>query len=107
MTETKFPHLFQFFSGYFHEDWELDDPHPLAVVSRYLREAKPSIIEETLKEITTLKAMNLSEIELNQVLMNELYCSYDPSFEGKTSAEWLEWLQNTIQQKLKQLVILT
>lgn len=105
MIRQKFPHLFQFFAGYFHQDWELDDPDPQTVIDRFLQETKLTLVEDTLVELSQLLAMNLAETELQQILLYDLSCNYDPSVDSYSHQVWLELLQNILKQYLQKLIL--
>lgn len=80
--------LQQFFTGYFHEDWDLDVDEPDAVVALY-REENPHTSASIAQAIRLLLVESLPEQELSDFLLNDLGCYYDPGADGLTVRNWL------------------
>jgi hypothetical protein len=81
--------LFQFFAGYFHQDWNLDDPSWQAVVSRFVRDDGKEGARHVREEVNKLLTQVESDVQLAQVL-NDLGCYY---WAG-SPAETRVWLEN-------------
>lgn len=92
----RFPHLSQFFSSYFHQDWPLEADTPSEVVNNYLSSEPPESIEAASQELSKLLEMPISEPELETFLLDELGCYYDPQSENQTVREWLESVQQSL-----------
>jgi hypothetical protein len=48
---NQFPHLTQFFSSYFHQDWTLEANSPSEVVENYRNSESPESIEGALADL--------------------------------------------------------
>ena len=92
----QFPHLTQFFSSYFHQDWPLEADTPSDVVNNYLSSEPPESIEATSQELRRLLEMPISEPDLETFILHELGCYYDPKSENQTVREWLESVQQSL-----------
>jgi CdiI immunity protein len=113
MIKDKFPNLYQFFGGYFHEDWDLEAKDAEAVIhnylnddyylndDNYLNDEKPRIVKQVIDEISLLLEMNLDRYQLSDVLADDLRCSYDPTFYGISDIEWLRWVQATLKHGIE------
>ena len=92
----QFPHLTQFFSSYFHQDWPLEAETPSDVVKNYLSSETPESIEAASQELRRLLEMPISEPDLETFILDELGCYYDPKSENQTVREWLESVQQSL-----------
>jgi hypothetical protein len=101
MIKDKFPNLYQFFGGYFHEDWDLEAKDAEAVIHNYLNDEKPRIVKQVIDEISQLLEMNLDRSQLSDILADDLRCSYDPTFYGISDIEWLRWVQATLKHGIE------
>ncbi len=93
---NQFPHLTQFFSSYFHQDWPLEAETASEVVNNYLNSEPSESIEATSEELSKLLEMPISEPDLETFMLDELGCYYDPNSENKTAREWLESVQRSL-----------
>ncbi|MEG3910391.1 contact-dependent growth inhibition system immunity protein [Microcoleus sp. w2-18bC1] len=92
----QFPHLTQFFSSYFHQDWLLEADTPSDVVNNYRSsEPRPSV-EAASQELSKLLEMPIAPADLEAFILDELGCYYDPQSENKTVREWLESVQKSL-----------
>jgi phenylalanyl-tRNA synthetase beta subunit len=94
---AQFPHLTQFFSSYFHQDWPLEASTPREVVANYRNSESPESIEGALAELKKLLEMPIAEPELETFILDELGCYYNPEADNQTVKEWL----HSVQQLLK------
>jgi CdiI immunity protein len=94
---VQFPHLTQFFSSYFHQDWPLEASTPREVVANYRNSESPESIEGALAELKNLLEMPIAEPELETFILEELGCYYNPEADNQTVKEWL----HSVQQLLK------
>lgn len=95
----RFPHLTQFFSSYFHQDWPLEADAPSQVVNNYLNSEPPESIEAASQELGQLLEMPISELDLETFILDELGCYYDPQSENQTVREWLESVQQSLTDR--------
>ncbi|MFE1747139.1 contact-dependent growth inhibition system immunity protein [Coleofasciculus sp. H7-2] len=95
------PALAQFLGAYFHQDWDLDDPDAKAVVHRYLTGESHSAVQQTINEIDRLLEMTSDDKQLRDILVYDLSCYYDPSFEEISNVEWLHWLQKSLKNGIE------
>ncbi|MEO6862970.1 MAG: contact-dependent growth inhibition system immunity protein [Microcoleus sp.] len=93
---NQFPHLTQFFSSYFHQDWPLEADTPSDVVNNYRTSEPPESIESASQEIGKLLKMPILEPDLEAFIFDELGCYYDPQSENQTVREWLESVQQSL-----------
>ncbi|MEG4106005.1 contact-dependent growth inhibition system immunity protein [Microcoleus sp. S13_C5] len=94
---NQFPHLTQFFSSYFHQDWPLEADTPSDVVNNYRSsEPRPSV-EAASQELSKLLEMPIAPADLEAFVLDELGCYYDPQSENKTVREWLESVQKSLK----------
>jgi phenylalanyl-tRNA synthetase beta subunit len=93
---AQFPHLTQFFSSYFHQDWQLEANTPSEVVENYRNSELPESIEAALAELNKLLEMPIAPADLDTLILDELGCYYEPSSENQTVREWLEWVQKSL-----------
>lgn len=93
---NQFPHLTQFFSSYFHQDWPLEADTPSDVVNNYRSsEPRPSV-EAASQELSKLLEMPIAPADLEAFILDELGCYYDPQSENQTVREWLESVQKSL-----------
>ncbi|AFZ07277.1 hypothetical protein Osc7112_2877 [Oscillatoria nigro-viridis PCC 7112] len=93
---NQFPHLTQFFSSYFHQDWPLEADTPSDVVNNYRSsEPRPSV-EAASQELSKLLEMPIAPSDLEAFILDELGCYYDPQSENQTVREWLESVQKSL-----------
>jgi phenylalanyl-tRNA synthetase beta subunit len=92
----QFPNLTQFFSSYFHQDWPLEAETASEVVNNYLSSEPPESIEATFQELSKLLEMPIAEPDLETFILDELGCYYDPNSENQTAREWLESVQQSL-----------
>ncbi|MEG4031088.1 MULTISPECIES: contact-dependent growth inhibition system immunity protein [unclassified Microcoleus] len=90
---NQFPHLTQFFSSYFHQDWPLEADTPSDVVNHYRSSEPPASVEAASQELSKLLEMPIAPADLEALILDELGCYYDPQSENQTVREWLESVQ--------------
>ncbi|HQS60042.1 MAG: hypothetical protein B7Y56_15945 [Gallionellales bacterium 35-53-114] len=84
--------LFNFFGGYFHQDWNVDDPTWEAVIERYLSEEGHSKAELLSVKIGNILSLVTDDTLLFNIINSEFGCYYWPgSIEAMRS-----WLQQVI-----------
>jgi hypothetical protein len=92
---NQFPHLTQFFSCYFHQDWPLEADLPSDVVNNYCSSEPPASVEAASQELSKLLEMPIAPADLEAFILDELGCYYDPTSENQTVREWLESVQKS------------
>ena len=93
---NQFPHLTQFFSSYFHQDWPLEAETASDVVNNYLSSEPPESIESASQELRNLLEMPIAPADLETFILDELGCYYDPQSANQTIREWLESVQQSL-----------
>ena len=94
---NQFPHLTQFFSSYFHQDWPLEADTPSDVVEDYRNSESPASVEAASQELDKLLKMPIAPADLETFILDELGCYYDPKSENQTVREWLEAVQKSLK----------
>ncbi|MBD1814993.1 contact-dependent growth inhibition system immunity protein [Microcoleus vaginatus DQ-U2] len=92
----QFPHLTQFFSSYFHQDWPLEADTPSDVVNNYRSSEPRSSVEAASQELDKLLKMPIASADLEAFIIDELGCYYDPQSENQTVRQWLESVQESL-----------
>jgi hypothetical protein len=82
--------LFQFFAGYFHEDFRLEATDVLDIVDRYSAEVTPEQRSRLGDAIVQYCEENSIDEELAEKLYRELGCYYDPTPDGVSARDWLQ-----------------
>ena len=96
---NQFPHLTQFFSCYFHQDWPLEAETASDVVNNYRSSEPPESIEAASQELSKLLEMPIAPADLETFILDELGCYYDPTSENQTVREWLESVQKSLNNR--------
>ncbi|MBV4463261.1 hypothetical protein KVG95_07925 [Pseudomonas sp. SWRI79] len=87
---ARFPALFQFLAGYFHEDWSCDHESEDDVVRSFVAESSPERISQVKDELQVVLRSIQSEEELQVFLFEEIGCSYYYPYAWPSSKAWLE-----------------
>lgn len=91
----RFDELYQFFAGYFHQDWSRvfdwkeETPNFVSVVRHFKATNPKQIILKVRNQLEDLLEYELSESELKRAL-TELGSNYYSQTDGKKYREWLE-----------------
>jgi hypothetical protein len=88
--------LEQFFAGYFHQDWDLDDSSWEDVVRRFKADVagEAGIVAELIRK--ELLSLDRSDQELSELIWNNYGCYYRPQGGGTTMKEWLTQVQELL-----------
>ena len=95
---SAFPKLEQFFSAYFHQDWEYEYETKAweQVVALYVRDVGIEVAAETSKEL--LRFVESTHASLDAFLLNELGCYFHPSASGQSTVAWLKRVSTELER---------
>jgi hypothetical protein len=85
-----YPRFADFYSGYFHPDWRLDDSSADEVVGQYKRTQPGEAIDTLKEELAQASKENPSEDALRAALGP--FTTYDPADDGLSVHEWIDHL---------------
>ena len=89
--------LFQFFGGYFHQDWILDDPDVHSVVRTFVKGNARERVARVHQGIASLLSSDYSESELKSKVLDEFGSNYLPSADGMSFRQWLTEVNQLIE----------
>jgi len=81
--------LEQFFGAYLHQDWMEEFDTDVQAIDEIIRNNPREFLLAAEHEIINLIESNMSETELERMMLYDFGCFYDPSAEGLTYREWL------------------
>ena len=87
--QERFPELYEFFAGYFHEDWSLDAADDMGIVRLFKADAPPEQVLRTRHQLEILLGLPLSEEETSTAIWDSFGCCYDPAFRDLSMRNWL------------------
>ena len=98
MNANDYPHLAQFFGGWFHQDW-MDDGYatPADVVRDYIKCETPEMVHETYRELSELLSGRLTPNQMTKLIGDALGCAYDPAADGKSWRSWLREIEKLMR----------
>ena len=105
--KSKFPNLFQFFGGYFHNIWpelypsKKDEAPYLAVLSSYLKQEADKYIAIVAGELMELINLEIEESTLRRIVTKDLGANIYPPGIGMTYQEWLIDVHRILTEKVK------
>lgn len=92
--EHDYPLASVLLGGYYHQDWDLDDPDPDTAVDRFLAANPPGTAAALRAELDRLRALLAPLHEDDRLaVLAAMYCSFYPPGSGMTVDEWLAHLQ--------------
>ncbi len=94
----RFPNLYGLCGCYFHQDWDMDDPTPEAVIRRYCLDADPQEVQRVASEINEFLRIEMTEEERRTVL-GRFGCEYLPSADDVSYSEWLRQVHDLLTGK--------
>ncbi|KPN89045.1 contact-dependent growth inhibition system immunity protein [Pseudomonas nunensis] len=95
----KFPDLFQFLAGYFHQDWNCDHDTEDDVIRLFIAEASPETVLRVKDELQfVLRTIN-GEEEIQAFLFEEIGCSYYYPHAWPSGKAWLEHVADMLDSK--------
>jgi hypothetical protein len=91
--------LISFFSGYFHQDWDLEASHPDDIVRNFIA----TTTGRNLRHVIGAQIENYLNSKPNEVisedeLYDELGCNICPSADGMTVRQWLTHVASMLLQ---------
>jgi CdiI immunity protein len=103
----KFPKLYNFFAGSFHNFWpdmcrkSGDEPSTKIVVREYKLENHRNTINQAIHELEKLISIsiNMNEKNIRNVVVRDLGANINPSVEGLTYRQWLEEVLRILREK--------
>lgn len=88
--------LYQFFGGYYHQDWEMDHGRSDEVLQRFVTDSSEGMRHELVAELDALLDSCETDDALSAIVFHDLGCFYDPSQEGITMRTWLRSLRTSM-----------
>lgn len=101
--KDKLPQLFQFFAGTFNQDWHCDGENAEELVHLFLKDNPNSWVREVVYALKLLLEMKFSDQQLEELVANDLGCSYDPALDGMLYTEWVSWIKDTLKKGLEEV----
>ena len=102
MIKDKLPQLFQFFAGTFNQDWYCDGENAEELIHFFLKNNPSSWVREVVYALKLLLEMNFSDQQLDDIVAQDLGCSYDPALDGMSYTEWVRWIKDTLKKGLEE-----
>ncbi len=94
MIEQQYPYAYQFFSGYFHQDWSLEFEGPDDVIVDFVDgEAEEQVIL-VCSDID--KILKSGEIANNSLSAEALGCFYEHDADDLTLTDWLRHVKKLL-----------
>ena len=94
--------LYQFFAGYFHEDWTVDSENPDEVLNELVAEGRTRSELEELAGLIDDYLDTRSDVSLEHALFTELGCYYTPSADGLSARAWLKHVSGQLRAKARE-----
>lgn len=94
--------LFQFLSGYFHQDWYLESANPDDVIAEFLAHEPLDVIKAVLTEIKEILAEKHNDEDLRALIIDDLKSFYDPNENGLSYSAWLKDLESCLEKSIQE-----
>jgi hypothetical protein len=90
-VSQRYPELFQFFGGHFHQDWvdEYDEADDVVAAYVAAHRDEPAHLAALAAQLDGFAAAHPDDRALAGALQHELGCEYDTSADGLTARQWL------------------
>ena len=85
----EFPALFQFFGGWFNQDWDLDAADDNGVIRRFVEEEAPEQVAAVRQQLNRFLDLHLDESATEEALARDFGCDYNSAPNGLSVTEWL------------------
>lgn len=99
--EKKYPELYQFLGGVFHQDWNCDFKLPEDAIRKYIKGTHSIWIKKIIKELKTLLRDEHTFEEWESILYDDFGCEYYFDYEVDYSPK--EFLEKVLKQFEKEL----
>lgn len=100
MNELRYPELFQFFAGYFHEDWPVDAATADDVVETFMGTHARDECLKLAQLIDAFAATTPDDQALEHALFTDLGCYYVPAADGRSVRDWLQHLSGRLRARM-------
>jgi len=98
MSTERYPELFQFFAGYFHQDWAVDADTPDTVIDTFVAEDASENERTHLADlIDAFVAAVPDDQALERALFEELGCYYVPGSDPQSARRWLHHVSGRLR----------
>lgn len=87
-ARESFPKLWQFFGGYFHEDWMHDASDPDGIIKLFVNDSSNDELASVRAELNKLLERGLCDTDLDE-LLTELGCRVYYQALGMSARNWL------------------
>ncbi len=91
MNTEKYQTLYQFLSGYFHQDWPEEFGTVEEVIKAFIINEPEVIRRKAHSELEHL-IYDIGNRKVDQTILDELGCYYNPEVDGVTILDWLQFL---------------
>jgi hypothetical protein len=100
MSQAAYPHLWQMFGAYFHQDWELEGDDWPDLVRNFAGGQPQAELDATAAELDRLVADHPDDAALDRELYDVLGCYYlpNPDLGGTTLRVWLGQIATFIRR---------
>jgi hypothetical protein len=105
--KKKFPELYQYLGGLFHQDWKdvfdwkEQKPHFEGVINYFKITNSKCYENEEMKELKMFLALNLSDAEIESIMRKEFNLGIRPAYWNLTHKEWLELILKILEEPME------
>jgi deoxyxylulose-5-phosphate synthase len=100
MNERSYQELFQFFAGYFHEDWQVDALTADDVVKTFTETHSRDECRQIADLVDAFAAATPDDEALEKALFSNLGCYYVPAADGRSVRELLQQVSRALKNRL-------
>jgi hypothetical protein len=97
MNADRRPELFQFFAGYFHEDWAVDAQTTDEVIDTFIATHTQNERVHLADLIDAFTAEVSDDQALEHAVFEELGCYYVPTADAKSARSWLHHVSSKLR----------
>lgn len=105
--EEKFPILYQYLGGLFHQDWihvfdwKEQKPHFEGVIKYFKIRNSKCYEKEEMKELKMFLELNLIDAEIENVMRKDFNLGIRPAYWNLTHKEWLERVLEILEEPME------